>query len=203
MKSKWIPLLVVLLAAALLMPACVKKNNGSETPDQPVIPEGLNFAPVEEGSFFYLVEGQHYAGEELVIPSVTREREPVTQIGSFGFWHLSGLKKVTIPSTIEVINASAFEGCTALTEIEIPSSVERIATEAFEGCTALMKVTFHGAVFSVASEVFKGCTALTDIYFDGTKEDWNGGLTYWSPKWLEADHPVTVHCTDGDIVIEA
>lgn len=202
MKSKWFALLILILTVALLASACKKNPDSGETPDQPAVPEGLNFAPVEEGSIFYLVEGPHYEGEELVIPTVTPDGNLITQIGSFGFVNHTNLKKVTIPPTIEVINGSAFEGCTGLTEIEIPSSVEGIAMYAFENCTGLKKVTLSKALFSIGSEVFKGCTALTDIFYDGTQEDWNSGLKHWKSTWLEADHPVTVHCTDGNIVLD-
>lgn len=202
MKSKWFALFILILTVALLASACKKNPDSGETPDQSAVSEGLNFAPVEEGSIFYLVEGQHYAGEELVIPSQSPDGNMVTQIGSFGFWKLTGLKKVTLPSTIETINASAFEGCTALSEIVIPPSVERISLSAFEGCTSLSSVTLPNSVWRLGSDAFKGCTALSEITFRGTLEQWNDLLNFpGNSNWIEPDKTLTVHCTDGDTTV--
>lgn len=202
MKLKYL-ILFVLVAAMLLAASCGKKT--TDTPDNSggeeiVIPEGLNFAPVEEGSFSVLVEGQHYAGEELVIPATSPDGSIVVEIGSFGFWKLTNLKKVTLPATIEKINASAFEGCTALTEIVLPGSVERIGLSAFEGCTSLSSVTIPNSIFSIGSDAFKDCPALTEITYTGTIEQWNAFEKFRSASWLEPDKTITVHCTDGDLV---
>ncbi len=205
MKFKSV-ILFVLIAATLFALSCGKKPTGtdSQTPTDEtiVIPEGVTFAPVEQGSLYYLVQGQKYAGEELVIPSRTADGYTVTQIGSFGFWKLTNLKKVTIPYPIEKINASAFEGCTALTEIDLPSSVERIGPSAFEGCTALTSVKIPYSVYLIASDAFKGCTALSEIAFNGTMSGWNDILKpQGDSSWIEPDKTITIHCTDGDIVI--
>ena len=204
MKLKHV-ILFVLIAATLFAFSCAKKpaETEPETPDEKtiVIPEGLTFAPVEQGSLFYLVQGQEYAGEELVIPTQSGDGHMVTEIGSFGFWKLSNLKKVTIPSTIEKINASAFEGCTALTEIDLPSSVERIGTSAFESCISLTTVKIPYSVYLIASDAFKGCTSLTKITYTGTKEAWNDIFKPQNNGWIEPDKTITIHCTDGDIVL--
>ncbi|MBE6529934.1 MAG: leucine-rich repeat domain-containing protein [Ruminococcaceae bacterium] len=202
MKLKCL-VLFVLVAAMLFAVSCGKKQG--ETSDDSgkesiVIPEGLNFAPIEGSDFYVLVEGQHYEGEELVIPSVNADGKMVTQIGTFGFYKLTNLKKVTIPSTVEIINASAFEGCTSLTDIVFPNSVERIFLSAFEGCTALTSVTIPNSVFSIGSDAFKGCTALAEITYQGTVEQWQAFERFRSSTWIDENKSITVHCTDGDLV---
>ena len=200
LKRSILCLLALALVALPLFSSCAKTPANNDTPpDGGVIPEGIRFAEVDDGTI--LVEGQHYAGEEIVIPSVTPEGKIVTQIGAYAFVHLTQLKKVTIPATIRKIDGAAFEGCTGLTEIELPYGLEYIATEAFYGCTALKSVILYSSVFSVGKDVFTGCTALTEMTYKGTVEQWNIGLKYWSPDWIESDHVLTVHCNDGDVIV--
>lgn len=208
MKLKYL-ILFVLLVAMLLAVSCGKKpTENTETPENTdpsceteiVIPKGLNFSPVTEGSFLVLVEGQHYEGEELVIPSASPDGKIVVEVGSFGFWRLTNLKKVSFPATIEKINAEAFEGCTALTEIVFPNSLERIGLSAFEGCTSLSSVTIPSSVCIIGSDAFKDCSALTEITYAGSIEQWNAFATFRSTTWLDPDKTITVHCTDGDLV---
>ena len=68
--------------------------------------------------------------------------------------------KITIENGIEVIGASAFEGCTGLTEIVIPGSVVEIGENAFKGCTGLTKVTLGAGTEAIPANVFDGCAKI-------------------------------------------
>ena len=48
---------------------------------------------------------------------------------------------ITIPSTVETIETSAFEGCRSLTGITIPESITEIESNAFKNCTNLKTIT--------------------------------------------------------------
>lgn len=196
MKFKRLVLILLAVAMLSVFAAC----SGEEPADTPNY-EGLNIVKMEGG--YYLVEGQHYTGETLVIPFSAEDGMPITEIGSFAFINLTQLKKVTIGGNIEEIGASAFSGCTGLTEMDIPGGVERIATEAFENCTALKSVKMTSSLFGMGSDVFAGCTALTDITYSGKTEDWTAAQKYWSKRWLGVEQPVTVHCADGEILLNA
>ncbi len=202
MKLKHV-ILFVLIAATLFAFSCAKKpaETEPETPDEGtvIIPEGLTFAPVVQGSIFYLVQGQEYAGEELVIPAQSGDGHTVTEVGTLGFYNRTNLKKVTLPSTIEKINAQAFSGCTSLTEIILPHSLEMILTWAFENCTSLATITIPNSVYAIASDAFEGCTSLSEITYQGTIEGWNSNiLNSGNIRW---ERQVTIHCSDGDIVL--
>lgn len=113
--------------------------------------------------------------------------------GSIVCYMSPSLKSVTLPSTMEQIEANAFFGCTALTTIEpfLPASVMSIGLSAFEGCTALegalvlesedlktigprsfyktktTSIRFPQSLESIQEIAFYTCTSLTNVVFEG------------------------------------
>ena len=69
----------------------------------------------------------------------------------------------TIPDGIEIINCSAFCGCTSLTSIEIPNSVTSIGWSAFKNCSSLTSIEIPNSVTSIGMSAFYGCTGLTSV----------------------------------------
>ena len=131
------------------------------TVKEKVIPSGLNFALTLNDSF-YIVTGYYGNATEYTIPAIY-DGLRVIGIQSNAFRNNTNLKKITIPSNIEVIGASAFAGCTALTEIAIPESVTKIEESTFFDCTSLKEIRIHGKIKTVGSNAFAGCIALTDL----------------------------------------
>ena len=131
------------------------------TVKEKVIPSGLNFALTLNDSF-YIVTGYYGNATEYTIPAIY-DGLRVIGIQSNAFRNNTNLKKITIPSNIEVIGASAFAGCTALTEIVIPESVTKIEESTFSDCTSLKEIRIHGKIKTVGSNAFAGCIALTDL----------------------------------------
>lgn len=104
--------------------------------------------------------------ESLVIPAeMTFEgyTYPVTSIGPDGFGNLTGLKEITLPSTLKWIRSSAFENCRALREIVIPDNVWRIDNAAFKDCMALQEVVVPYSVTRMDQSAFQGCHGLETI----------------------------------------
>lgn len=90
---------------------------------------------------------------ELVIPYeaiIDGVAYPVTFLWDMFATFRRDITKLVIPSTVQEIGISAFEGCTEITSIVIPDSVTRINTDAFFGCQG-----------------------LEDIYYSGTKAQWD------------------------------
>lgn len=58
----------------------------------------------------------------------------------------TALRQITLPGTLQTIQANAFKGCTALEEITVPSNVTTVGEGAFEGCTSLER--FNGSLAS-------------------------------------------------------
>ena len=87
----------------------------------------------------------------------------VTSIGSYAFYHCTGLTSVTIPNSVTSIGSSAFKVCSGLTSVMIPNSVTYIDSSAFYGCTGLTSVTIPNSVTFIWSSAFYGCTGLTSV----------------------------------------
>lgn len=71
---------------------------------------------------------------------------------------------VTIPKNPKIFLADYYRENKEITEITIPASVEEIEAYAFYGCTNLQKVTFAGnKCVKIGQGAFNGCSSLTSI----------------------------------------
>lgn len=108
--------------------------------------------------------------------------EGATSIGEYAFFECTGLKNVTIPSTVKTINEGAFYKCSGLTSpqpeksddeivdsITIPYGVTSIGDEVFAHCIGLKKVTIPGSVKSIGERAFSDCHISTEESEDGTE----------------------------------
>ena len=112
----------------------------------------------------------------LTIPATSPDGDKVTVIDG-AFIHNTRLASVVIPEGVTEIGISSFYGCMGLTEVHIP-----------------------GSVWEISMIAFKACESLTDIYYSGTKEEWEN-ITF-GRNWDEGMPSYTVHCRDGNIVVE-
>ena len=101
---------------------------------------------------------------EVVIPSEI-EGKPVTGIGSFAFANNKTLTKVTIPDTVLVIDAWAFNLCSSLSEVVMSNNVTEIRTDAFNGCSSLSGIFIPASVTYIGELAFNYC-GLTSITVD-------------------------------------
>lgn len=76
---------------------------------------------------------------------------------------IKGCKNTVIPSTVTVMNHSAFKWCEGLTEIVIPDSVVEIGANAFAGCTDLAEVHLPKSLQLIDGYLFCDCQSLTKI----------------------------------------
>ena len=84
---------------------------------------------------------------------------------------------------------NAFTGCTGLTRIVIPDSVNLIDDIAFEGCTLLSVVEFMGVVEEIGEGIFNECDHLSEILVPA-------GLTdYYKERLDEEVHHLIVERT--------
>ena len=86
----------------------------------------------------------------------------LTEIGEFAFSGC-GLTSVTVPSSVTVIRALAFDNCSGLTSVTIPDSVTKIGREAFYGCRGLTSVEIPDSVTEIGERAFYGCSGLENI----------------------------------------
>lgn len=89
------------------------------------------------------------------------------------------LTKIDFPSTLEIIDDSAFQGCVNLTEVAIPEGVKEIGDYAFDSCENLSHVNIPKSVEKVGYGVFKD-TAFSESFKEkpfvedgGVEDDWD------------------------------
>lgn len=80
--------------------------------------------------------------------------------------------KVTIPSSVEKIEAATFEMFNCLEEIVIEEGVLVIGQYAFSGCNSLKKVYLPKSLKSIEISAFNGDELLNEIYYCGDVDEW-------------------------------
>lgn len=72
-------------------------------------------------------------------------------------------KNVSVPDTVEVIGASAFEDKTEVEQVVLPDSVVRIESYAFWGCDNLNTVVLGKGLTGIGDYAFAGCRGLKQM----------------------------------------
>ena len=107
-----------------------------------------------------------YSGD-IIIPEKVKDNDGVeyvvTSLGASCFEGCSGLKSITIPSSVTSLGEACFQGCSGLTSITIPSSVTSLGDVCFNGCSGLTSITIPSSVTSLGDRCFFGCSGLTSI----------------------------------------
>lgn len=105
----------------------------------------------------------------------------LTNLGNRGYglatFKNSGLKSVTIPSTVTKMAGYCFEGCKDLTTVTASGTNLEMGYQTFINCTSLKKVTFKKGITRMRQQVFDGCTSLTDVNL-GSDLTWIGGAAF-------------------------
>ena len=84
-------------------------------------------------------------------------------IDANAFKNFTNLKSILIPANVSSIGDYAFQGCKSITSISIPKSVTNIPQSAFDGCTGLTSVGNISFCTSIGNRAFYGCSNLTDV----------------------------------------
>ena len=80
----------------------------------------------------------------------------------------TGMRRPSMPSSLQRISSLAFQGCRQLRGLVLPPSLRQIAGEAFAGCTSLQSVTVPESVEKVGAFAFMGCHNLHTLSFART-----------------------------------
>ena len=129
----------------------------------------------------------------------------IEAIGYSAFRECEHLTGVAIPDGVKSIGESAFRDCTNLTSVVIGNGVIEIGEFAFYGCPKLISVTIPNSCTTIEGEAFAGCENLKDVYYNSTQEQWNrikgfSNIIADIKIWGDDMH-ITIHCTDGDLII--
>ena len=108
-----------------------------------------------------------YSDDIIIIPEKVKGNDGVeyvvTSLGASCFYGCSGLKSITIPSSVTSLGKDCFLGCSGLTSITIPSSVTSLGEYCFSNCSGLTSITIPSSVTSLGDRCFNGCSGLTSI----------------------------------------
>lgn len=74
----------------------------------------------------------------------------------------------TIPSCVEIINDSAFEG-TGFSSVIVPEGITYIGSFTFSNSKALRRVTLPRSITRIYQQAFSGCPMLKEVIFSGNK----------------------------------
>ena len=89
------------------------------------------------------------------------------EIESWAFIQCKTLKSIVIPSTVTIINNSAFEGCESLEEVDLFDGMLDIGSNAFDNCVSLKKIIIPSTVQRIGSHAFYGASLPTICLPDG------------------------------------
>ncbi len=96
------------------------------------------------------------------------------KVKSIPSYFLAGMDKVTevsLPGSLNTIEACAFKGCSALKTIAFSNNVQSIGQEAFADCEVLDSILISNNVKTIGAGAFKNCRQLSVITIgSGLKE---------------------------------
>jgi len=120
----------------------------------------LDTVHFSEGLKTIKTECFYYSGvKNLTIPN------SVSVIESFAFASCSFLKQITLPKNKHFVKLSnsLFQECVSLKSIEIPSSVKTISSYCFHACKLLQKIKLPSFIKFYEISCFSKCYNLTEI----------------------------------------
>ena len=85
----------------------------------------------------------------------------IVNIGERAFYICPKLTDVRLPSTLRLIEQSAFNYCRSLKELALPDGVISIGPRAFYDCVALESLSIPASVGFIGKEAFAHCPKLT------------------------------------------
>ncbi len=102
---------------------------------------------------------------EVLIPE-TLDSLKVTEIESF---KNQNVKKVIIPSSVEILHMGAFQNCTSLESVEFKGKPQKIYGFCFGHCTSLKSIELPDSITEIYDETFYGCNSLERITAPGVE----------------------------------
>lgn len=102
----------------------------------------------------------------LNIPANITFENKTYEVNGIAFQALTGNRKVTeiiVPSSVRVIESSAFEGCMNLKKISIAAGVTTLGDYVFQDCTSLRDCVLPESVKTIGEALFRGCDHLKSV----------------------------------------
>ena len=87
----------------------------------------------------------------------------VTELSTRAFEGCTSLWKITLPSSLLIIDEYAFSDCSSLHSICINSHVQSIGASVFENCISLKNIKIYNGVSTLGNSVFRNCKSLEEV----------------------------------------
>jgi len=111
-------------------------------------------------------EKYSYYDGDIVIPEkvlYNGQEYSVTGVSNYAFAFCSGLRSLSLPTSLSDIGTGAFEYCVSLEDIVIPNSVSHIGIGALSGCFRLKTVRLSSSLDTIPSGLFSDCYQLKEV----------------------------------------
>lgn len=165
-------------------------NNVSSVSNTQLVPSLKSIEVPNDNSNYYSYNNCLYSSANILtfVPKyldIVEIKEGTTAIGNNAF-NGSNASTITIPNSVETIEAnafknskrlknirfnkglvsigeSAFEGCELLKTLNLPSTLESLGKYAFKDCSILASVILPNELKGIASNCFQNCRSLSGI----------------------------------------
>ena len=177
-----------------------------------IFSDALEFELSEDNNTYIVVSAENCKDKEVIIPAEYNGKA-VSAIGESAFYYSSTVKKINVPSTVEIIDDAAFHRCYNLESvvfeensklssigddaflfcdklafINIPDGVENIGGEAFRSCFSLYEIILPDEILHIGVDAFTG----TGYYLDGN--NWENGVLYIGNYLIKANTSFSGRC---------
>ena len=197
-SGKWIPWIIGLLCAVILMTGTVcaaaeeVTDSGSCGPDAEYTLTGDGTLRISGTG---LIDDSSFEYRDDILHVIIGEGITGNMYGVFA--HCENLLDVSLPSTFTEFGTWVFYDCISLTTVVVPEGTESIGFEAFGYCTGLQSVTLPASLQRISQGGFDyGCRSLTDVYYGGTMAQWETvEIGDGNSNLMTA----VIHCSDGNL----
>lgn len=133
----------------------------------------------------------------VVIPKSLLGAE-VTEIDDYAFFGNTDIKSVSFENCdgLKKIGTNAFYGCTGIKDITIPSSVNELGFGAFQNCSSLENVTIENGITSLPKQLFYNCESLKSVVIPESVESIGNVAFANCPSLREIEIPDSVTSID-------
>ncbi len=107
--------------------------------------------------------------------------EGVENISKCAFYKCYGLEKVTLPSTIKIIDERAFHKCENMKTINFPEGLTTIGFDAFIGCSGLEKIELPSTIEKIGDFAFYNASNIKEMKINTKQENVELGKK-WEPS---------------------
>ena len=106
-----------------------------------------------------------YSGDIVIPPSIEYAGQTctVTKIADAAFRSSNNLTSVTLPSTIDTIEAYAFGKCRNLTSVSLQEGIKYMGIGVFDECILLSSINIPTTVEAIGTEIFRNCSTLVSV----------------------------------------